>query len=120
MWETVKIKVESLTPEAFAPFRHVIGSFDERQPEVAIGGLATNDYEVRAAQGNDADGGKTSLTDWSRVWSSNSIWRISISQRRSCAGWKIQEARVRQGEGREKSRLSEDTRDNEPVDTLRR
>ena len=63
MWEAVKIKVESLTPEAFAPFGHVIHSADERKPEVAIGGLGSNDYEVRAELGDEANGEKAPLTE---------------------------------------------------------
>ena len=66
MWKTVKIKVQPLTPEAFAPFGHVIRSFNERQPEVAKGGLGTNEYEVWAAPGEEVDGEKTSLTEGRR------------------------------------------------------
>ena len=63
MWKAFKTKVEPLTPEAFAPFGHVIRSFEERQPEVAIGGLGTNDYEVRAAPGDEAARERAQLTE---------------------------------------------------------
>ena len=63
MWKVVKIQVEPLTPEAFAPFGHVIRSFEERQPEVAKGGLGTNAYEVRAARGDETGGERAPLTE---------------------------------------------------------
>ena len=42
----VKVKVEALTPEAFAPFGHVITSYEERQPEIVKGGLREKAIEV--------------------------------------------------------------------------
>jgi ureidoglycolate hydrolase len=52
MWKLHKVKVEPLAPKAFAPFGHVIHSFEERQPEVAKGGLRTNAYTVKAGLGD--------------------------------------------------------------------
>lgn len=76
MWKAVKVKVEPLTPEAFAPFGHVIRSFDERQPEVAKGGLGTNEYEVRAAQGEEVDGSKVFETAFGRECIRLSDYRV--------------------------------------------
>ena len=52
MWEIVKVKVEPLEPEAFAPFGHIIRTFEERQPDVAKGGLTANAYPVTAGLGD--------------------------------------------------------------------
>ena len=46
MLEIFKVKVEPLEPEAFAPFGHVISSFDEEKPEVVVGALTENAYPV--------------------------------------------------------------------------
>ena len=51
MWNLVEIPVEPLLPETFAPFGHVIKTFEERQPDKVIGGYATNAYGVLAARG---------------------------------------------------------------------
>ena len=57
MWKVIKVEVEPLEAEAFAPFGHVIRVFEERKPVVAKGGLTTNAYTVRAGVGEErADG----------------------------------------------------------------
>ena len=48
MWKSFKVKVEPLTPEAFAPFGEVIESFEEAKPEIAKGGLRSAAYPVTA------------------------------------------------------------------------
>ena len=48
MWKSFKVKVEPLTPEAFAPFGEVIESFEEAEPEIAKGGLRSAAYPVTA------------------------------------------------------------------------
>ena len=57
MWEVVKIPVERLEPEAFAPFGHVIRTFEERKPDVAKGGHRTNEYPVIAEPGAEPKDG---------------------------------------------------------------
>ena len=42
----VKLKVEPLTSEAFAPFGDVIKTFEEAQPEVVVGGLIEKEFSV--------------------------------------------------------------------------
>ena len=57
MWKVIKVEVEPLEAEAFAPFGHVIRAFEERKPVVAKGGLKTNAYTVKAGVGEErADG----------------------------------------------------------------
>ena len=51
MWNLVEIPVEPLLPETFAPFGHVIKTFEERQPDKVKGGYATTAYPVLAARG---------------------------------------------------------------------
>ncbi len=66
MWKTFKVKVEPLTPEAFAPFGEVIESFEEAKPEIAKGGLRTNAYTVTAALSDmpsDPESQKTPLSE---------------------------------------------------------
>ena len=48
MWKSFKVKIEPLTPEAFAPFGEVIESFEEAKPEIAKGGLRSAAYPVTA------------------------------------------------------------------------
>jgi ureidoglycolate hydrolase len=48
MLEILKVAVEPLEPEAFAPFGQVISNFDEAKPEVVVGALIENAYTVRA------------------------------------------------------------------------
>ena len=48
MWNVVKVKMEPLRPEAFAPFGEVIKSFEEAKPEIRKGGLTENAYTVTA------------------------------------------------------------------------
>ena len=58
MYKRVKVKVEPLTPEAFAPFGEVIETFEAAEPEIQKGGLRTNAYTVTAARSetpSDAD-----------------------------------------------------------------
>ena len=57
MWEVVKIPVERLEPEAFAPFGHVIRTFEVRKPDVAKGGHKTNEYPVIAEPGGEPKDG---------------------------------------------------------------
>ncbi len=51
MWNLVKVPVEPLAPQAFAPFGHVISTFEERKPDKVKGGYATNAYPVLATPG---------------------------------------------------------------------
>lgn len=44
--KVVKVPVEALTSEAFAPFGHVIRSYEERQPEIVKGGLREKQIPV--------------------------------------------------------------------------
>ena len=53
MWKSFKVKVEPLTPEAFAPFGEVIETFEEAKPEIAKGGLRSAAYPVTAALSDD-------------------------------------------------------------------
>ena len=46
MLEVLKVKVEELTRESFAPFGLAIATFDEAKPEVRIGALGEAAYEV--------------------------------------------------------------------------
>ena len=46
MLEIMKVKVVELTRESFAPFGTAIATFDEAKPEVRVGGLTENAYEV--------------------------------------------------------------------------
>ena len=46
MLQIVKVKVEELTLEAFAPFGQVISTFAEAKPEVRVGSLVEGAYEV--------------------------------------------------------------------------
>ena len=57
MWKLIRIKTEALTPEAFAPFGHVLSTFEERQPEVAKGGLTSHAYTVQAEMGQERKDG---------------------------------------------------------------
>ena len=49
MLRVVKIKVEPLTTEAFAPFGQAIETFDEAKPEVRVGALTESEYTVTAS-----------------------------------------------------------------------
>ena len=57
MWNLVKIPVEPLVPETFAPFGHVIRTFEERKPDKVKGGYATNAYPVLATPGPEPKDG---------------------------------------------------------------
>ena len=57
MWNLVKIPVELLVPETFAPFGHVIRTFEERKPDKVKGGYATNAYPVLATPGPEPKDG---------------------------------------------------------------
>ena len=57
MWNLVKIPVEPLVPETFAPFGHVIRTFEERKPDKVKGGYATNAYPVLATPGSEPKDG---------------------------------------------------------------
>ena len=46
MLKILKVKVEELTRESFAPFGQAIATFDEAKPEVRVGALVENAYEV--------------------------------------------------------------------------
>ena len=46
MWKSVKIKVEHLRPEYFAPYGHLIGSLEERKPDIVKGNYSS--YEKHA------------------------------------------------------------------------
>ena len=46
MLEVLKVKVEELTRESFAPFGKAIATFDEAKPEVVVGALEEHAYEV--------------------------------------------------------------------------
>ena len=46
MLKIIKVKVEELTRESFAPFGKAIAAFDEARPEVRVGALVENAYEV--------------------------------------------------------------------------
>ena len=46
MLKILKVKVEELTRESFAPFGKAIAAFDEARPEVRVGALVENAYEV--------------------------------------------------------------------------
>ena len=48
MSEVVKVKVEPLTPEAFAPFGVVIETYEEAEPEVVKGGLREKKFSVES------------------------------------------------------------------------
>ena len=48
MLEILKVAVEPLVQETFAPFGQVISSFDEAKPEVIVGALTENAYTVRS------------------------------------------------------------------------
>ena len=48
MLEILKVEVENLEPETFAPFGQVISTFDELKPEVVVGALTENAYTVRS------------------------------------------------------------------------
>ena len=48
MLNIIKVAVEPLEPEAFAPFGQVISNFDEAKPEVVVGALTERAYTVRA------------------------------------------------------------------------
>ena len=66
MWKSFKVKVELLTPEAFAPFGEVIETFEEAEPEVAKGGLRSAAYPVTAALSDatvDSELEKTPLSE---------------------------------------------------------
>lgn len=66
MWKSFKVKVEPLTPEAFAPFGEVIETFEEAKPEIAKGGLRSAAYPVTAALSEatvDAEPEKTPLSE---------------------------------------------------------
>ena len=66
MWKSFKVKVEPLTPEAFAPFGEVIETFEEAEPEIAKGGLRSAAYPVTAALSEasaDAELEKTPLSE---------------------------------------------------------
>ena len=57
MWNLVKIPVEPLVPETFAPFGHVIRTFEERKPDKVKGDYATNAYPVLATPGPEPKDG---------------------------------------------------------------
>ena len=66
MWKSFKVKVEPLTPEAFAPFGKVIESFEQAKPEIAKGGLRTAAYTVTASLSetpSESDSQKTPLSE---------------------------------------------------------
>ncbi len=44
MWKVVKIKVEPLLAATFAPYGHLIRSFEEREPDKVKGGYKTGAY----------------------------------------------------------------------------
>ena len=44
MLEILKVAVEPLVQETFAPFGQVISSFDEAKPEAVVGALTENAY----------------------------------------------------------------------------
>ena len=46
MLKILKVKVEELTRESFAPFGKAITTFDEAKPEVVVGALEEHAYEV--------------------------------------------------------------------------
>ena len=46
MWKTQKIEVEQLDAVTFAPYGHVIRSFEERKPDKVKGDYATAAYTV--------------------------------------------------------------------------
>ena len=48
MLEILKVAVEPLAQETFAPFGQVISSFDEAKPEAVVGALTENAYTVRS------------------------------------------------------------------------
>lgn len=48
MGTVMKIKLEPLTQETFAPFGKVIGTYEEARPEVVIGGLKEKEFSVQA------------------------------------------------------------------------
>ena len=53
MWQTVKIKVEPLEAEIFAPFGQIIHTFEEGKPEKVKGDYATGAYPVTAERGEE-------------------------------------------------------------------
>ena len=62
MWKSFKVKVEPLTPEAFAPFGEVIESFEAAKPEIAKGGLRSAAYPVTADLSEAPAGSETQKT----------------------------------------------------------
>ena len=46
MLKVVKVKVEPLTPEAFAPFGEVVNSYEEASPEIVKGGLREKEIPI--------------------------------------------------------------------------
>ena len=46
--KVIKLKVEPLTPEAFAPFGEVIETYEEARPEIVKGGLIEREFTVEA------------------------------------------------------------------------
>lgn len=46
MLKVIKVKVEQLTPETFAPFGDVMTSFEEAKPEIRKGGLREREIPV--------------------------------------------------------------------------
>jgi ureidoglycolate hydrolase len=69
MWKSVKIKVERLRPEYFAPYGHLINSIEERKPDIVKGNYSSYEKHAYAdiAAGEPKDGEGWYVADKNRT-----------------------------------------------------
>ena len=80
MWKTVKISVEPLRPEYFAPFGHLISSLEERLPDKVKGNYSSKEMRACAeVSGDQKDGPGWYAQDSHRVPLSEGLQRVHFA-----------------------------------------